>query len=222
MTFLPIVERELRVAARQPSTSLLRFLVALVGVILWLGLIGARSGRAAPANIGETLFYALTFLLFVCCLSAGMFLTADCLSVEKREGTLGLLFLTDLKGYDIVLGKLFSTSLRSSYALVAGFPVLALPLLIGGVTVGEFWRVVLTLLATLFLSLTCGLFMSAVMRQSRSGLGGTFLFLQQCFQRSVPARQETFRIFGVVMGGLALSKPLACFYRRNVGCPVGQ
>ena len=37
MTFLPIVERELRVAARQPSTSLLRFLVALVGVILWLG-----------------------------------------------------------------------------------------------------------------------------------------------------------------------------------------
>jgi len=60
MTFLPIVERELRVAARQPSTSLLRFLVALVGVVLWLGLIGARSGRTSPAHIGETLFFALT------------------------------------------------------------------------------------------------------------------------------------------------------------------
>jgi ABC-type transport system involved in cytochrome c biogenesis permease component len=177
MTFLPIVERELRVAARQPSTSLLRFLVALVGVILWLGLMGARSGRTSPATLGETLFYALTILLFACCLFAGVFLTADCLSVEKREGTLGLLFLTDLKGYDVVLGKLFSTSLRSSYGLVAGFPVLALPLLLGGVTVGAFWRVVLTLLATLFLSLTCGLFMSAVTRQSRSGLGGTFLVL---------------------------------------------
>ena len=79
-----------------------------------------------------------------------MFLTADCLSVEKREGTLGLLFLTDLRGYDVVLGKLFSTSLRSSYGLVAGFPVLALPLLLGGVTGSAFWRVVLVLLAHVF------------------------------------------------------------------------
>jgi hypothetical protein len=34
MTFLPIVERELRVAARQPSTILSRFLTALVGIVI--------------------------------------------------------------------------------------------------------------------------------------------------------------------------------------------
>ena len=32
-------------------------------------------------------------------------MTADCLSEEKREGTLGLLFLTDLRGYDIVVSS---------------------------------------------------------------------------------------------------------------------
>jgi ABC-type transport system involved in cytochrome c biogenesis permease component len=172
--FLPIVERELRVAARQPSTSLVRFLVALVGIILWLGLLGTNHH---PARIGGSLFGFLTLLLFVWCWCAGVFLTADCLSIEKREGTLGLLFLTDLKGYDIVLGKLASTALKGSSALVAALPVLALPLLLGGVTGAQFWRVVLTLLVTLSLSLTCGLFMSSVTRQSRSGMGGTLLFL---------------------------------------------
>ncbi|HMJ66391.1 MAG TPA: ABC transporter permease subunit, partial [Candidatus Binatia bacterium] len=177
MTFLPIVERELRVAARQPATSLGRFLVALVGIVLWLGLWGARHGKTTPADIGGKLFVGLGILLFVWCMVAGVFLTADCLSSEKREGTLGLLFLTDLRGYDIVLGKLASTSLRSVSAVLAMLPVLALPLLLGGVTAGEFWRVVLALLVTLFLSLTCGLFMSAATRQSRAGMGATFLFL---------------------------------------------
>jgi ABC-type Na+ efflux pump permease subunit len=177
MTFLPIVERELRVAARLPSTSLLRFLIALGGIILWLGLWGARHNRTTPAAIGGDLFVALSVLLFLWCALAGVFLTADSLSSEKREGTLGLLFLTDLRGHDIILGKLASTSLRSVSAVLALLPVLALPLLLGGVTGAEFWRVVLALLLTLFLSLTCGLFMSAITRQSRAGMGGTFLFL---------------------------------------------
>ena len=55
--------------------------------------------------------------------------------------------------------------------------LLALPLLLGGVTAGEFWRVVLALLVSLFLSLACGLFMSSITRESRVGMGGTFLFL---------------------------------------------
>jgi ABC-type transport system involved in multi-copper enzyme maturation permease subunit len=176
MPFLPIVERELRVAARQPSTSLVRFLIALAGIILWLGLLGI-SHQQSPAHIGRSLFSVLTFPLFAWCLLAGVFLTADCLSVEKREGTLGLLFLTDLRGYDVVLGKLASTSLKGGFALVAALPVLALPLLLGGVTGAEFWRTVLALLTTLALSLTGGLFMSALTRQSRVAICGTFLFL---------------------------------------------
>src|SRR5262245_7895437 len=126
MTFLPIVARELRVAARRPSTSLLRFSAAIIAVVIWLGLLGGRYSNASPAQTGETLFSALSSVLFILSLSAGVFLTADSLSSEKREGTLGLLFLTDLKGYDVVLGKLVSTSLKSAYAMLGAFPVLAL------------------------------------------------------------------------------------------------
>jgi len=99
------------------------------------------------------------------------------LSEEKREGTLGLLFLTDLRGYDVVLGKLAATSVNAFYGLLAIFPVLAIPLLLGGVSAGEFWRMTLVLTNALFLSLSAGLFMSSVSRSARKAMSGTFLVL---------------------------------------------
>jgi ABC-type transport system involved in cytochrome c biogenesis permease component len=153
MTFLPIVERELRVAARRPGTYRTRRFAAMGIMAVWL-LLFAVNRRVSAVELNKTLFVALGILALGGCLLAGIFLTADCLSEEKREGTLGLLFLTDLRGYDVVLGKLVATSVHSVYGLLAMLPVLALPLMMGGVTVGEFWRVVLMLVATLFLSLS--------------------------------------------------------------------
>lgn len=57
------------------------------------------------ASLGKGLFNTLTWLSLAATLSVGMFFTSDCLSEEKREGTIGFLFLTDLRGYDIVLGR---------------------------------------------------------------------------------------------------------------------
>lgn len=111
MTFLPIVERELRVAARNRATSRGRVAVVLIaGVMVSFMLLTAGAGAR---NAGGGMFQFLSVLAFLYCLFEGTRLTADCLSEEKREGTIGLLFLTDLKGYDVVLGKLVSTSLRS-------------------------------------------------------------------------------------------------------------
>src|SRR5207245_2009309 len=125
-------------------------------VIVWLVLLLSDSDSAPPAR-SLHLFVAFGVLALAFCLLAGIFLTADCLSEEKREGTLGLLFLTNLRSYDVVLGKLLATSLHSFYGLLAIFPVLGLPLMMGGVTLGEFWRVILVLIVTLFLSLALGL-----------------------------------------------------------------
>ncbi|MCX6929412.1 MAG: ABC transporter permease subunit [Verrucomicrobia bacterium] len=176
MTFLPIVERELRIAARRPGTYRTRWLAALGMMGVWV-LLAAANRRMSAAELSKTQFIALGVLALGFCLLAGIFLTADCLSEEKREGTLGLLFLTDLRGYDVVLGKLIATSVHSVYGLLAMFPVLALPLLMGGVTVGEFWRVVLVLVATLFFSLSMGMFVSALVREARQAMAGTFLGL---------------------------------------------
>src|SRR5438876_11965208 len=160
MTFLPIVERELRVTARRRSTYWNRALSALAAILIFGGALIFET-PAAPKELGKDVFNILSGLFFLSSLAAGVRYTADCLREEKREGTIGLLFLTDLRGYDVVLGKLIATSLNSFYGLLAVFPALAIPLLFGGVTVGEFWRMVLLLANTLFFSVTAGLFVSA-------------------------------------------------------------
>lgn len=174
MSFLPIVDRELRVAARRPRTYWSRLGIAFVAIAVGAVLLGVYS-LEPQAQIGKTLFWALTGLSFVYCLFAGRLSTADSISEEKREGTLGLLFLTDLKGYDIVFGKVFATSLNSFYGLLAVFPVLALPMLLGGMTNGEFARMVLVLVNTFLLSLAIGIFCSALSRDARRAYGGNLL-----------------------------------------------
>ncbi len=159
MTFLPIVERELRVRARLKATFRTRMGAALTASLIIGFFLGA--GRVSPARYGATVFWFVSVLAFIWCLLEGPRNTADALSEEKREGTLGLLFLTDLKGYDVVLGKLLATSLNSFYGVLAIVPPLGIPLLLGGVTAGEFWRMVLVLLVTLLFSLSASLFISA-------------------------------------------------------------
>jgi len=179
MVFLPIVDRELHVAARKRSTYWLRVVSALVALVIgggFLGLTIAGFGIGTP-NLGRVLFAVLTWLSVVAALSAGLFFTSDCLSEEKREGTLGLLFLTELRGADVVFGKLVANSLRSFYGLLSVFPILAITLLMGGLTGAQFWRTTLALVSVLLTSLAAGLFVSAISRDSQKALGATLILL---------------------------------------------
>jgi ABC-type Na+ efflux pump permease subunit len=130
---------------------------------------------------GSAVLYALL---------SGTRATADCLSEEKREGTLGLLFLTDLKGYDIVFGKLAATSLNVFYGILAVVPILAVPLLMGGVAPAEFGRMALVALDTLFFSLAIGIGVSAMSRSGRKAAGVT-LFILLVFTMALPIGGET-------------------------------
>ena len=139
MTFLPVVDRELRVAARRRGTYWTRLLFAVVCAgIVGLVLMFAWAMRGGTSGIGAGLFHFLTLIALGFSAFAGVFLTADCLSEEKREGTLGLLFLTDLKGYDVVLGKLLATSVPAIYGVLAVFPVQAITLTMGP---SRYWKV---------------------------------------------------------------------------------
>lgn len=172
---LPVAERELRTAARQPRTYYSRMAVAGVGVVIF-GVAVWLMNQAAWLS-GSASFAMLSWVAWVYSALAGIFLTSDCISAEKREETLGLLFLTDLKGYDVVLGKLVASSLLGIYGLIALFPVLALPLLMGGVSPVEFGRVILTLLNTLLFSIGVGIFVSSVGRHPYRVLGVALLVL---------------------------------------------
>ena len=175
MSFLPVVARELRVASRRKSTYWTRFGAGLGG----LGLAGwiLMTFYYNPGEVGMVLFGTLSVAMFAFALFSGIQITSDAISEEKREGTLGLLFLTDLKGFDVVLGKMAATSLTAFYALLAVFPIVALSIMMGGVSYAEFLRAILTSLNLMLLSLTVGLFSSALCQEQRKSASLTFLFL---------------------------------------------
>src|SRR5262245_12231573 len=131
MKLLPVVGRELRAIARRPSAYWVRSGAALAafGAMGYVALVAAAG--LPTANQGRSLFDLLSLGAFLYCAMAGIRGTSDALSQEKREGTLGLLFLTDLKGYDVVLGKLLSVSINSIYGILAVTPPLALAFMMG-------------------------------------------------------------------------------------------
>src|ERR1035437_8290937 len=136
MTILPVIARELRASARQPFTYYLRVLgvAALLLASLLFGLhfgFEPALGRQLSAALHGTLFGAIWVLVPM--------LTADCISRERREGTLGLLFLTPLTMLDGIAGKAAIHVLRALTLFLAALPVLGLPLFLGGVD----WRWVL-------------------------------------------------------------------------------
>lgn len=175
MILLPIAIRELRMAARRKSTYRARFWSAFTFIAFGSWIVLTSAGIMGPRQ-GAIVFSSLAGLCFISCLMlAGN--TADCISEEKREGTLGFLFLTDLKGYDIALGKLFSTSLNSFYSILGVLPVVMVSLLLGGIRARDVWMMALALLNTFFFAHTGCLLVSTLSRKRNGAVFGASALL---------------------------------------------
>jgi len=135
-------------------------------------LLLAFTGNSGPGvtSLPRLTFEILSFILLAFALLGGILLTADSIASERREGTLGLLFLTDLTGTDIALGKLAASSIQGACALVASLPILAIPLMMGGIAAKDYWLTALALIAALLCSAGIGLWASARARTAASGL----------------------------------------------------
>jgi hypothetical protein len=160
---LPVATREIRVAAHSAGTYRGRLIVCCGGILinLW-AIIALNLSRLSPHFLGEWLFTIEGWLLFLLALLAGFFGPADSLSSEKRQGTLGLLFLTQLKGRDVVFGKLAATTLRSFCGILALLPILAVPILIGGIQFSQCLWLLLSVTNVLLVGASVGLFASSI------------------------------------------------------------
>jgi len=180
----PLVERELRAGARRPLFYWLRGLLALAAgfqgyELLDRYFIGPPPGTGlivlappGPIITGATLLHQMAWLLFLATLLMSL-VSADSITRERREGTLGLLLLTDLTPGEIVWGKILSCGLTSFLVLLGSLPALMFPVLAGGVTGSEAALIGLGLLNTLFVALAAGLWMSTVFRERRYAVPAT-------------------------------------------------
>ena len=180
----PVLERELRVASRRPATWRLRLATGIVGAMATAGCFWFYGGLGgAGMEAGSALFTTLGIACGVWGMIAGCQRTADGIGRERREGTLGLLFLTDLTGWDVVLGKLAAAGCEIAYQMLALVPMMAIPLLVGGVGPVALAMLMLALANGLVMALSFGLLGSLWSRDPRQavGLAASFLLATTVF-----------------------------------------
>src|SRR5437588_946366 len=161
MSVLPVIARELRSQARQPMTYWLRLVGAIsvacaIALAIWTMsrtmnqwqlLSNSRQfsfrGLAPPVppnpaqTFGTALFGKMNLFIFVAIWIFVPLASADAVSRERREGTLPLLYLTELRSFGIVVGKAFVHMLRSMSLFLSMAPWLLLPLVFGGVSAND-------------------------------------------------------------------------------------
>ncbi len=151
----PIFAREYLTLPRRARHYVVR--TAYLGLLWMIGLTAwqAAVGWAQTTTLGDNAHFAtwlfqfltkwvqLPLVLFFAALSA-----ASAVSQEKDRRTFILLLVTDLRSYEIVLGKLLGSLLQIGLLLVGMIPVLALIMLMGGVAPAQLAQAVLILAAT--------------------------------------------------------------------------
>ncbi len=179
----PIFVRELTTVPRHRSHYAARValigLLAVLGVTIWQATVGfdRDAGLGETARFGQQLFQfslyiELVLLVFFAALSA-----ASAVSQEKDRRTFILLLLTDMRDYEIVLGKLVGALLPIASLLLISLPVLCLYLLLGGIDPGQVLQGAVVLMATAFAAGSLGGLIALWRERTFESLALSVLFL---------------------------------------------
>ena len=163
MAAWPLILRELRELSRQAQLFWIRVVAGSFAFLTPAALLFNKTfiGR----EVGPYLFSVLNVVLFVTIIGIGPLITADCIAREKREGTLGLLFLAPLTSRDIIVSKLVMNALRAFTLLLAVLPLMSLPVVFGGVPASEIFLWTVRHLLALCLALSSGILASTLYRE---------------------------------------------------------
>lgn len=129
-----------------------------------LGFLLAQEVQVG-AFLGWRLFSALNTSILFTILLVGPVVTADCIAQEKREGTLGLLFLAPLSARDIVVSKLAVNAVRAFTLLLAALPMMVLPVVFGGLPALLVMLAMAQHLTALCIALSAGILASTLQRE---------------------------------------------------------
>jgi ABC-type transport system involved in multi-copper enzyme maturation permease subunit len=150
----PIFARELVTVPRRRGHHAARCAVAGLLAILGITTWQATIGFSRDATLGETaafgilLFQIVAFVQLLLTLFFAALSAASAVSQEKDRRTFVLLLLTDMRDYEIVLGKLLGALLPITIQLMVTAPVLALLLFLGGIDPEQVVQAVLVLAAS--------------------------------------------------------------------------
>lgn len=212
----PVIQRELLEQARTPALFRLRLIsaVGVIGALIWGMSAWAELQRSGGAFFGPWgsvqseggfLFSRVQMVLTLIILALAPTLTADAIARERRESTLNLLGLTPLTSIAVAVGKSAANGLRALTLWLSAVPILAVPLLMGGVSGRQMAEVVVAQWTTLMLGLAAGLLASSVTTQFRRALALAFVLELVLFVTVIILQGGLVLLIGMVTGALGIS-----------------
>jgi len=155
--------------------GLIGYVVYLVGQQVANGLFGL--GRlVASGFMGRFLFQAMALLMMTAVVMVVPGVTALSIVGERERQTLSLLQVTQLSPFQLIIGKLTSSLSYFLLLLVAVAPIMALPLLFGGMSFGDVFAALAVMLVTAVMIGSVSLAISARARSSRGAVAGSYVF----------------------------------------------
>lgn len=158
----PIFNREWLTLPRRPRHYVMRT-VSLGGLwvlafTVWQTTVGWEYAATINdlARFGLLLFQVLTYVQLVLLLFFSALSAAGTISQEKDRRTFVLLLMTDLRNYEIVLGKLLGSLLQIGLVLAGMVPILCLMLLLGGIAPHQVLEAVIVMAMTAMASGSLG------------------------------------------------------------------
>jgi ABC-type Na+ efflux pump permease subunit len=179
----PIFMRELvtvpRRAGHYSGRAALIGLLTILGITTWQATIGfardATLGEAAA--FGLLLFQIVAFVQLLLTIFFATVSAAGAISQEKDRRTFVLLLLTDMRDYEIVVGKMLGALLPITIQLLVTAPVLAMLLLLGGIDPEQVLQAVLVLAASAVAAGSLGALIALWRERTFQALALSVLFL---------------------------------------------
>jgi ABC-type transport system involved in multi-copper enzyme maturation permease subunit len=179
----PIFNRELLTIPRRERHYVTR--VAYLGALLILSVTAylATMGWFGSATLGDMarfgplLFQILTFVQLALFLFFSALAAASAIAQEKDRRTFVLLLMTDMRNYEIVVGKLLGSLLPIATLILATVPLLTSLLLLGGVGLNQVIEAVLIVTATSLAAGSLGGLMALWRERTFQSLALTVLIL---------------------------------------------
>jgi ABC-type transport system involved in multi-copper enzyme maturation permease subunit len=151
----------------------------------------------ATEYMGRFLFQAMALLMMTTVILIVPGVTALSIVSERERQTLPLLQVTQLSPLQLILGKLSSSMSYFLLLLVAVAPVVAIPLLFGGMSFGDVFAALAMMLATAVMLGSASIAISSRARSSRGAVAGSYAF----------AFVIAFITFALVLAELLLLRP---------------
>lgn len=201
----PVLRREVLERFRSRRSPWFLFFwtigIGLIGYVSYLvsqQVSSAILGRLlATEYMGRFLFQAMALLMMSTVILIVPGVTALSIVSERERQTLPLLQVTQLSPLQLVLGKLSSSMSYFLLLLVAVAPVVAIPLLFGGMSFGDVFAALAMMLATAVMLGSASIAISSRAKSSRGAVAGSYGF----------AILIAFITFALILAELLLVRP---------------